>query len=213
MSKLQEKRFDIVGASPWGVDLTIVDEIDGTIENIDLNNPEGKFFHATFVEAEAGGRKFRQWMLFENGIPGKDKCGEINITFRKNLQNGRYCVEVEDDVVYLSPTETRLIARAKRSSVDSPDTAVKRPAISVGFIYLNTRRIGGPPVEVFFNEKNWSPQLFEQGKLIDVFEYVQQSYDGPGKTAFMMSLQRMDDDMYQQISMQIRKPPLEDPRD
>lgn len=216
MSDALQERLQVsdTGGIKWGVDLTYADKENGIISNLNVNNPGGKIGFGTFVDGKTpDGTTFRQWMWFENGIPAKNKCGEINLTLRQNPLTNRYCIEVEEDIVYLSPTETKIISRTKRSSVDSPDPAVKRPAVSVGYVYLNTRRIGGPPVEVFYNEKNWSSQLFKEGKLIDVFEYVQQSYDGPGKTAFMMALQHMDFEMYEQIAIQIRKPALVDPRD
>lgn len=181
----------------WLIDLENlrIDEAGRLVlDNIEGYREGRKSFTATFIEdsvkdSDGAEIRFRQIFLFERDLGGK--VGEIVLTLRRHPRTNRWMVEGEKERVWLSKTKSIEAWRAKRSGVDNPKHAIqaKRTPHECGDGYLNTRRIGGEPVKLLWEIREWSDQL--AGVMLDVYDFVQ-LLDVPGKATLLTALQSMD---------------------
>jgi len=102
------------------------------------------------------------------------------------------------------------VTRISRSSLDNVKQAVKKTVKETGQDWLNSQRGGGDKVSMHCVDAGWSPQLFAQGKMMDVFNFIQNSHDGPGKIALVEALQHLPTSIAKQVAMCIIIPPTEE---
>lgn len=196
--------------NPTGWAHEFIRDSEGNLINFVLHRPDNKFFHQTMVKGTVplkDGSTFEFWqpMCFEHSGEKPDRVGDIVIVLRKHPTTGRFMVKCEDDVVYVTEEETKIIKRGTRSSVDNIEQAVQRRVTLTGDLYLNSRRIGGLPVKSHVVYATWSPH--EAEAMIDIYEFVQ-SPDGPGLSALMKSFQSLDSELARDILEQVITPPV-----
>jgi hypothetical protein len=160
------------------------------------------------VEASVTGKDgvvipFWQPMLMEHPNAKQDRIGDVVIVLRKHPTTGRFMVLCEDDVVYVTETETKMARRATRSSVDNPEQAIERRVIYAGDLYLNSRRTGGLPVKAHVIYATWSAH--EAESMDDIYDFVK-TPDGPGLATLMKSLQALDPTLAREIFEQVITP-------
>ena len=196
--------------SDWGVSFT--NQEGDTAENFVVQRENGKNFHVTMIDDSVplpNGEvaKFRQPMIFEHD-QGAGKVGDIVIVLRLNPSTQRYCVQTEEENVFVTETDIIKIARADRSSVDRIEQAVKRSVVVTGKVYSNPRRIGGMSIVTNYVIAGWSPQNVDE--MIDIYEYVQ-GLDSMGLATLLKALQHMPAEPAFTIFEQMRTPnPHED---
>jgi hypothetical protein len=203
-------RFDKPGCD-WQATISgVPKELAGrelVAENVVLARANGKNFHSTLVEGTVPGTENKFWQLLSiEHDSGHDKVGDVVIIFRKNPHSKRWMVQVETEDAYITETETFRVWRANRSSVDNIEQSVKRTVNHSGWMYTNTRRLGGKQVKTHFVIAGWSPQLAEQ--MMDVYDFAE-TLDGPGLSAWAKAMHVMPDNPAREIFRHWRTPSVE----
>ncbi|HWS48521.1 MAG TPA: hypothetical protein VN174_00540 [Candidatus Methanoperedens sp.] len=202
-------------ANDWQLTLQNVREEEGGIfaDNFLLARKNGQHFFAKLVKVlgiKADGSEFPYWLPRIFDIGNGYKCGDVVIQFRKHPQSKRWMVDVESEYGSKSPDLLEKVIRISRSSLDNIKQAVKKTVKETGQDWLNSQRIGGDKVSMHCVDAGWSPQLFAQGKVMDVFDFVANSHDGPGKIALVEALQHLPTPIAKQVAMCIIVPPTEE---
>ncbi|HBP51466.1 MAG: hypothetical protein US68_C0008G0019 [Candidatus Shapirobacteria bacterium GW2011_GWE1_38_10] len=196
----------------WQLTLQNIREEDGEIfaDNFLLARKNGKHFFAKLIKTlgiNTDGSEFPYWLPRIFDIGNGYKCGDVVIQFRKHPQSKRWMVDIELEYGSKSPDSLEKVFRISRSSLDNVKQAVKKSVKETGQDWTNTQRIGGDKVSMHCVDAGWSPQLFTQGKVMDVFDFVANSHDGPGKTALVEALQHLPTPIAKQVAMCIIIPP------
>ena len=193
------------GDSNWRIQHPDTDVISPNSFHAGMEN--GGPYHAAFVkETSPDGSQYDSLKFIEHD-GGKDRVGDVVITFRVDPQTGRYTVQAEQEDVFLDETTKIQIWRAVRSSLANIAQAVKRTVVNSGQVYANPRRIGGKSI---FTHYVLAGPLSQEvpGKIqMDVYEYVQ-GLDALGLAAFVKALQHMPEKPARAIFNQMRQPAM-----
>lgn len=190
------------------IGITDTDEIDA--ENFQLARRSKKHFIATLIrmlQINSDGSESPYWVprIFELG--NGYKAGDVVIQFRRNPKNQRWCVDVEPEYGSPDPKSLQKIMRIARSALDTVKQAVKKTVKETNLNWLNSQRIGGDKVAFHCVDAGWAPQKAQEGLVMDVFDFVANSPDGPGKIALLEALQHMPTSIAKQIANNIIFPP------
>lgn len=220
-----ESVVQITDANPWRIRLQGLVQVgpDGVrkkvqIEGLECDNyvvdrSDGKFFLNTMVETKGFNKdgdevKYRLPRNFEIG--DGQKCGDVIVQFRKHPKTGRWFVDVEPEFISNDVDEQEIVPRLKRASLDNLVKLFKKTVKKSGEEFLNSQRGGGDPVFTHAVVANWSPQFYGEGKLMDVFDFVQGTLDAPGKATILNSLQALQPEYAEQIALHIIHAPQVD---
>lgn len=200
-------------ANDWFLTIPVVEIADNdelVADNFLLMRRSQKNFFVKLIKMlniGADGSESPYWLprIFEFG--NGYKCGDVVIQFRKNPHTKRWCVDVEKEYASRTPDILEKVTRITRSSLDNVKQAVKKTVKETGLNWLNTQRIGGDKVATHCVDAGWSPQKANAEQVMDVFEFVANSPDSPGKVALLEALQHMPTPIAKQIAMNIIVPP------
>lgn len=201
------RRYQAEGTD-WGVEHPEAAVIDNFIVRGGPNVPYyGTLVTAPKIEGVAGANGGRTLIFIERD-KGTGYCGTAVITISRSPK-GRWHVLTEQELVFISETETQVITRATRASVINPahTKLTDRMHVQAGEGWSNGRRIGGPPIQLEVEVRGWSPQLAAAGRLMDIYTFAKESKDLIGRGAFLGAFQQLEDEIADEVWYQLRHAP------
>ena len=220
-----ESVVKITDGNPWRIRLQGLVQVgpDGVrkkvqIEDLECDNyvvdrSDGRFFFNTMVDTKGFDKEGNEthYPLPRNfEIGDGNKCGDIIVQFRKHPKTGRWFVDVEPEFISNDVDEQEIVPRLSRASLDNLVKLFKKTVKKSGEEFLNSQRGGGDPVFTHSVVANWFPQFYHEGKVMDVFDFVQSTLDAPGKATILNALQTLQPEFAEEIALQIIHAPQVD---
>ncbi len=213
MEKLAETLVDL-DKNDWRISEEYIEDDNGQLLAMKLlARIDGRFYHVSLVKIYNPDRT-SYWApkIFEEGDEKIGKVGDVICVLRQHPETKTWHVDIQRETVHISEKKTIETIRLVRSSIDN----IKKQALRlkgrrakakfIGSSFSNAQRIGGLPIFMYFIITDWSQELYDNGSLISLSEYMKNSGDliGRGCVGTMLTHADFPLKIAQQILAQVR---------